>query len=92
MVITHEPDDAVEIKDGKAEYLFTKVIVLARSSSDHAGHLAYFGDPVGALKYFNVNRLQDIMLEINSPAEGGRGHADYFIRKFEDSERKDNNA
>ena len=74
MVITHEPDDAFD--------LFTKVVVLAKSSEDNAGHLAYFGDVKGATEYFGVKRLQDIMLEINPPYEGGRGHADMYIEKY----------
>ncbi len=82
MVITHEPDDAAAVTGGVRSSLFTKVIVLARSSSDKAGHLAYFGDPKGALDFFGVSRLQDIMMEINPPAEGGRGRADHYIEKY----------
>lgn len=74
MVITHEPDDAFD--------LFTKVIVLAKSSEDNAGHLAFFGDVKGATEFFGVKRLQDIMLEINPPYEGGRGKADYYLEKY----------
>ena len=88
MVITHEPDDAVEIVDGESRCMFTKVLVLARSSKDKAGHLAYFGNPSEALGYFNVKKLQDIMLEINPITEGGRGRADIYIEKYTDMERK----
>lgn len=82
MVISHEPDDAIEIVNGSRKHLFTKVLVLARSSQDKAGHLAYFGDIESAFNFFGVNRLQDIMLEINPPAEGGKGRGDFFIQKF----------
>lgn len=82
MVITHEPDDAIQIVDGVRKSLFTKVIVLARNSVDRAGHLAYFGDVNNALDFFGVNRLQDIMMEINPPTEGGKGKADEYIRKY----------
>lgn len=82
MVISHEPDDAVRIINGERRTLFTKVIVLARSSSDRAGHLAYFGDIDTAMHYFGVTRLQDIMLEINPPTEGGKGKADEYIAKY----------
>lgn len=74
MVITHEPDDAYD--------LFTKVIVLAKSSKDGAGHTAYFGDVQGAMEFFGVKRLQDIMLKINPVVEGGEGLADKFIEKY----------
>ena len=80
MVISHEPDDAVDSETN--EILFTKVIVLAKSSRDGAGHLAFFGSPHDALNYFGVNRLQDIMKEINPPHEGGKGKADYYLEKY----------
>ena len=80
MVISHEPDDAINTQTN--EILFTKVIVLAKSSHDNAGHLAFFGNPYDALNYFGVDRLQDIMKEINPPHEGGRGKADHYIEKY----------
>ena len=82
MVITHEPDDAVQVIDGVKKSLFTKVIVLARNSVDRAGHLAFYGSVENALAFFGVSRLQDIMIEINPPAEGGKGRADEYIRKY----------
>lgn len=89
MVISHEPDDAVEIVDGKPVSLFTKVLVLARNSGDRAGHLAFFGDIDSAKKFFGVSRLQDIMIEINPPEEGGKGKADEYIERY--MTIKDNN-
>ncbi len=80
MVISHEPDDAIDSRTN--EILFTKVIVLAKSSRDNTGHLAFFGSPHDALRYFGVDRLQDIMKEINPPHEGGRGKADHYIDKY----------
>lgn len=82
MVISHEPDDAVQVINGVRALLFTKVLVLARSSEDRAGHLAFFGDVDSALAFFGVSRLQDIMLEINPPTEGGKGRADEYIEKY----------
>lgn len=80
MVISHEPDDAIDSRTN--EILFTKVIVLAKSSRDNIGHLAFFGSPHDALNFFGVNRLQDIMKEINPPHEGGRGRADHYLEKY----------
>ena len=74
MVITHYPDDAIE--------LFSRVVVLAKSSTDKAGHLAYTGDVAGALRTFHVEHLQDIVKEINPPYEGGKGLADEYIRRW----------
>lgn len=79
MVISHEPDDAVNSETN--HILFTKVLVLAKSSQDNAGHLAFYGKPEDALSFFSVSRLQDIMKEINPPHEGGKGRADYYISK-----------
>lgn len=83
MVISHEPDDAVDAATGQS--LFDKVVVLAKSSADNAGHLAFYGTPEEAKNHFGVDRLQDIMLEINPEYEGGKGRADYFIQKFRDA-------
>lgn len=83
MVISHEPDDASYIDEmGVKRYRFNKVLVLARNSVDRAGHLAFFGSVDEAMKFFGVNQLQDIMIEINPPEEGGKGLADMYINKF----------
>lgn len=76
-VISHSPDDAA--------HMFTKVIVLAKSQSDEVGHLAYYGDVQNALSFFGVNKLSEIVMEINY--EGGKGRADEFIQKFERTRR-----
>ena len=83
MVISHEPDDAVMLTDKGIRTLFSKVVVLARSSKDMAGHLAFCGGIREALRFFGVERLQDIMLEINPVSEGGKGRADEFIGRYE---------
>ncbi len=77
MVITHAPDDAAT--------LFTKVIVLAKSQRDEVGRLAYYGDVQNAYSFFGVNKLSEIVLEINY--EGGKGRADEFIDKYERTRR-----
>ena len=79
MVISHEPDDAINPETHQT--LFTKVLVIAKSTRDGSGHLAFFGTPQAALRYFNVTRLQDIMKEINPQHEGGKGLADYYIER-----------
>ncbi len=86
MVISHEPDDAINVDTG--ESLFTKVVVLAKSSKDNAGHLAFFGNVEDAKAHFGVKKLQDIMIEINPPYEGGKGKADYYIDKYLASQRR----
>lgn len=77
MVISHSPDDAAD--------MFTKVIVLAKSKSDEVGHLAYYGTVENAYTFFGVQRLSEIVKEINY--EGGKGLADYYIEKFENTRR-----
>ena len=86
MVITHEPDDAIDVNTGLS--LFNKVIVLAKSTKDNAGHLAFFGNVEEAKAHFGVKKLQDIMIQINPPYEGGKGRADYFIDKFNAMQRR----
>ena len=58
------------------------VMVIARSSVDNCGHLAFFGDTDTAMQYFGVTKLQDIMMEINPKHEGGKERADYYINRF----------
>ena len=77
LVISHAPDDAAD--------LYTKVIVLAKSQRDEVGHLAYYGDVANAYSFFGVNKLSEIVMEINY--EGGKGRADEFIQKFEMTRR-----
>ena len=86
MVISHEPDDAIDVNTGLS--LFTKVVVLAKSAADNAGHLAFFGTVDEALEHFGVSKLQDIMIEINPPYEGGKGKADEYINKYMSVQRR----
>lgn len=72
MVISHSPDEPAE--------LFTKVIVLAKSEEDKIGHLAFYGNVQEAYRFFGVNKLTDIIVEINY--EGGHGRATEFVNKF----------
>lgn len=77
LMISHYPDDVAE--------KYTKVIVLAKSRIDDAGHLAFYGDVPNALSFFGVKKLTDIVYEINY--EGGKGRGDEFIEKFERTRR-----
>ena len=77
LMISHYPDDVAD--------KYTKVIVLAKSRIDDAGHLAYYGDVPNALSFFGVKKLTDIVYEINY--EGGKGRGDEFIEKFERTRR-----
>ena len=86
MVISHEPDDAIDVNTRLS--LFTKVVVLAKSAVDNAGHLAFFGTVEDALEHFGVSKLQDIMIEINPPYEGGKGLADVYIDKYQMMQRR----
>lgn len=77
LMISHYPDDVA--------HMYKKVIVLAKSKKDDAGHLAYYGDVPNALRFFGVNKLSEIVIEINY--EGGKGRGDEFIEKFERTRR-----
>ena len=61
--------------------LYDLVIVLAKGS-DKAGGLAYAGSPAYIRQFFGVNDYVDILTKINALDEGGRGEADFYIRKF----------
>ncbi len=74
MVISHAPDRVPE--------LFDKVIVLAKSMTDGAGHLAFYGSIPDARTFFETQTLEDVVRRINRPEEGGEGYADYYIDRF----------
>lgn len=76
LVITHGPDRGAD--------LFSKVIVLAKSELDGAGHLAFFGTVDEAKVFFGVDKLEGIIRRINRTDEGGEGRADEYIKKWED--------
>jgi len=75
MIITHSPERAAD--------LFDKVIVLAKSTKDNCGHLAFFGGVQQAFDFFGVSSFREIVKKINRPDENGEGLSDYFIEKYE---------
>lgn len=76
MVISHGPD--------RASDLFDKVIVLAKSTQDNCGHLAFFGTVSEAKEFFDTDTLEGVVRRINREDEGGDGMSDYYIRKYND--------
>lgn len=75
LVITHGPDRGAD--------LFSKVLVLAKSERDGAGHLVCYGSVEDTKSFFGVQTLEDVVRRINRPDEGGEGRADYYINKWE---------
>ena len=74
MVITHSPD--------RVAHLYDKIIVLAKSTTDNCGHLAYYGPIKGALEFFDADSLEGVVKRINRPDEGGDGKSDFYIKKY----------
>ncbi len=74
MVISHGPDRAAD--------LFDKVIVLAKSTTDNCGHLAFFGSVREAHEFFDTDTLEGAVRRINREDEGGDGMSDYYIQRF----------
>lgn len=74
MVISHSPD--------RVANLFDKIIVLAKSTRDNCGHLAFFGSVNDSLAFFNCSSLEEIVQRINRCDEGGDGLSDYYIDKY----------
>jgi ABC-type multidrug transport system ATPase subunit len=75
MVITHSPD--------RVAHLYDKVIVLAKSTADNCGHLAFYGSIDEAKDFFEAVNLEGIVKRINRPDEGGDGKSDFYIKKYE---------
>lgn len=80
MVVSHASEEGFDIDSG--QYRFTKVLVLAKSVQDNCGELAFYGSTDEALRFFGVNKLKEIIIEINPANEGGKGKSDYYINKF----------
>ena len=75
LIITHGPDRGAD--------LFSKVLVLAKSERDGAGHLACFGTVEQTKAFFGVDTLEGVIRRINRPDEGGEGLADHYIDAWE---------
>ncbi len=73
IVITHTPDRVVD--------LFDDVIVLAKDSA-RTGRLAYYGSIEDARKFFDCERMEQIVKSINRKEEGGEGLADDYVMKY----------
>lgn len=80
MVISHAPDRAAD--------LFDNVLVLAKSTEDNVGHLAFYGLISEAKEFFDTESLEGIVKRINRTDEGGEGRADEFIKRFQETEGK----
>ena len=75
VVISHSPDRVID--------LFDKVIILAKSETDGAGHLAFYGKPEDAREFFGSSSIEAILKKVNRRSEGGEGRADEFIEKYD---------
>ena len=73
IVITHTPDRVID--------LFDDVIVLAKDAN-RTGRLAYYGSIEDARRFFDRERMEQVVMCINREEEGGEGRADEFITKF----------
>lgn len=74
MVITHSPERAAD--------LFDKVVVLAKSTKDNCGHLAFYGSVDEGFQFFGATSFRDIVRKINRQDENGEGLSDYYIDKY----------
>ena len=73
IVITHTPDRVID--------LFDDVIVLAKDSA-RTGRLAWYGSIEDARKFFDRERMEQIVKSVNRKEEGGDGLADEFVKKY----------
>lgn len=71
MLITHSPE--------RAEDLFDKVMVLAKSAKDNCGHLAFYGKVEDAYKFFEASSFGEIIKKVNN---SDSGIADFYIEKY----------
>lgn len=76
VVITHSPD--------RARDLFDKVIVLAKSSADNCGRLAFFGTPAEAMDFFEVSELEKIVEKVDGVTRDENGNIHYLADRYID--------
>jgi|GEM_PF-6365067 len=76
IVISHAPDRVID--------LFDKIIVLAKSNEDGAGHLAFYGSPKEAREFFERDTMEEILRVVNRTSEGGEGRSDECIERYND--------
>lgn len=62
--------------------VYDRIIVLARSDTDFAGHLVYDGSPSDACLFFGTGNIEEIIEKTSSTKFGGMGYADYYIAKY----------
>ena len=74
IVISHAPDRVID--------LFDKIIVLAKSEVDGAGHLAFYGTPKEAREFFERDTMEQVLKIVNRRSEGGEGRTQEFIDKY----------
>ncbi|HFI0049510.1 TPA: ATP-binding cassette domain-containing protein [Streptococcus suis] len=67
IVISHNPD--------RTPKLFDKVLVLAKSESEHCGKLAFYGSVEEALTFFKTDQLELVVSKIED-------EPDYYIQKY----------
>ena len=73
IVITHTPDRVID--------LFDDVIVLAKDSA-RTGRLAWYGSIEDARRFFERDRMEQIVKSVNRVEEGGDGLADEFVMRY----------
>ena len=73
IVITHSPDRVLD--------LFDDIMVLAKDA-DKTGRLVFFGTVEEAKKFFETDKIENVVRMINRSSEGGEGRADELIEKF----------
>lgn len=62
--------------------LYDRVVVLVRDSAG-TGRIAYSGSVSDIKQFFGVNTYASILEKLNSKGEGGKGEADYYIKKYD---------
>ena len=78
IVITHTPDRVID--------LFDDVIVLAKDSA-RTGRLAWYGSIEDARKFFDRERMEQIVKSVNRKEEGGDGLADEFVTRYAEAQK-----
>lgn len=63
--------------------LYNVVLCMAKDENN-VGTVAYYGRPCFMKEFFDHSSMLDIMLDLQTKSEGGRGFGNYYIRRYKE--------
>lgn len=71
----------------EAIFLYDYVLCLAKDQNN-IGTIAYYGKPAFIYQYFNQSSFLEILIDLQTEAENGRGYGSYYTEMYHNLSRK----